>query len=110
MEHISSSKNKRCIVLYPNSGEEWDAINNDWISGSGTTSTPESFSNKMMECIDIVYSTWNQLHKDKSNSRTNDVNKVIPPRMIVGGCCRTSPDTICALREKINTFLSNKME
>lgn len=80
---------RRGIVMYPNSGEEWDASNEAWRHGTGCTDA-DDFSDRLMEAIDIVQRTWNQ----------HSGNEPMP-KVIVGGCCRTSPETIAALRQRI---------
>jgi homocysteine S-methyltransferase len=67
----------RPIVVYPNKGENWNAIDRCWVESSGCTD--ESFG---------------QLAREWRDSGAN----------IIGGCCRTTPDTI---RNIIRTLHSN---
>jgi homocysteine S-methyltransferase len=83
---------RRGIVVYPNSGEEWDAANEAWREGTGCTNTDE-FATTLMAAVQIVQQTWNE-----SNGRGP------MPKLIVGGCCRTSPATISALRRSIDEW------
>ena len=79
----------RAIVIYPNSGEEWDAASSTWKEGTGCTQ-PQEFANVMLQTIELVYRQRPGVHV---------------PKLIVGGCCRTSPETIAALRTTVDTFL-----
>jgi homocysteine S-methyltransferase len=87
--------NRRGIVIYPNSGEEWDANAKTWKEGTGlrTDDLQDVFANRMMQAVDIVNSTW-------KNENAGAQQK--PPRIVVGGCCRTRPETIRALRHQVD--------
>jgi homocysteine S-methyltransferase len=82
---------KRGIVVYPNSGEDWDATTASWKHGTGCT-VPEEFAQQIMAGIKEVEQSW------KERGRTSETL----PRLIVGGCCRTSPGTIASLRKAID--------
>jgi len=75
--HVEKSNNKRSIVIYPNSGEQWDAAAQSWIPGTGCTN-PKDFAHLIQKAIHSI------------DNQTN---------LIVGGCCRTSTDTIATLRK-----------
>ena len=89
--HMAIKGPKRGIVFYPNSGEEWDAANATWKEGTGST-TPNHFADEMCYAIEVVEQTWAG-HCAKDSPL---------PRLIIGGCCRTSPATISALRVMID--------
>lgn len=89
-KHILKSGVRRAIALYPNSGEEWDAQNNCWVTGSGC-SDPEAFAEELLQCIQGIHDLCRKY--DQPN---------VP--IIVGGCCRTSPDTIAALRQAVDQY------
>ena len=89
-EHILKSKIRRIIALYPNSGEEWDAQNNCWKIGSGC-SDPKAYANELLKCIQGIHDLCQKY--DQPN---------LP--IIVGGCCRTSPETISALRQAVDQY------
>ena len=80
---------RRALVWYPNSGEEWDADAADWKKGTGCTQ-PQEFAQQMMEAVETVHQTWRELYASFS-----------PPRMVLGGCCRTSPTTIAAMKQQL---------
>lgn len=86
--HMATKGPKRAIVVYPNSGEEWDAEKACWKTGTGCTS-PSQFADEICQGIQVVEQTWTQ----------QDVQM---PHLIVGGCCRTSPETIAAIRRMID--------
>lgn len=89
--HMATYGPKRGIVVYPNSGEEWDATQANWKAETGGTSSNQ-FANEMYHAIQIVEQTWAK----------NSVIKSPTPRLIIGGCCRTTPATILALRVMID--------
>ena len=64
----------KAVIAYPNSGETWDAASGTW---SGTA-TPLDFA--------AAAGDW-----------------VAAGASIVGGCCRTGPGHIAALRKKLRT-------
>mmetsp|Transcript_44533 Transcript_44533/g.67127 ORF Transcript_44533/g.67127 Transcript_44533/m.67127 type:complete len:100 (-) Transcript_44533:364-663(-) len=90
---------KRALVFYPNSGEEWDASNETWVKGTGCTS-PKEFASLLSKAIGAVDDTWNEVVKSgKVGSSGNNCSggcSNIP--IVVGGCCRTDPSTISAIR------------
>lgn len=72
------------IVVYPNSGETWDAINKEWVPSTGVSD---------MDFVSYV-------HKWKEAGAS-----------LIGGCCRTTPKTIRAISQvlhKDNTMLSTQ--
>jgi homocysteine S-methyltransferase len=89
--HMATNGPKRGIVFYPNSGEEWDATHANWKEESGGTS-PNEFADEMHHAVQVVEQTW----------ATYRINESPMPRMIIGGCCRTTPATILALRDMID--------
>eukprot|EP00980_Cylindrotheca_fusiformis_P004392 scaffold925_cov129-Cylindrotheca_fusiformis.AAC.45 len=82
---------RRGIVFYPNSGEEWDAENETWREGTGCTS-PTQFVERLMHAVQTIEDTWTN-HAPPNTS---------PPKLIIGGCCRTSPQTILQLRQAVD--------
>ena len=88
--------NTRGIVIYPNSGEEWDANAKTWKEGTGlrTDDLQDVFAMRMMQVLDIVETTWT---KELPECQQQDL-----PRIVMGGCCRTRPETIRAIRHQID--------
>jgi homocysteine S-methyltransferase len=76
-------KNK-AVVLYPNSGEEWDASHQTWDKHSGNV---DNVPDKLLECIEKLPTTT---------------------RILVGGCCRTTPAVIQHLRTRVDEYLNEK--
>lgn len=76
--HYSLSRSQP-IVLYPNAGEEYDPVLKEWVKGTATTDT------EMCEFA----SQWVSECAAKGN------------KLLIGGCCRTSPATITALRKVV---------
>ena len=49
---LQSNCKQRAVVLYPNSGEEWDAVNQDWWSEEGTGCVNSiDWTDEMMQCV-----------------------------------------------------------
>ena len=84
---------RRGIVIYPNSGEEWDASKAKWRKGTGCTDVDE-FSSRLMDAVNLIERVW------KENTRDNSPM----PKLILGGCCRTSPATIANMRQQIKQW------
>jgi len=84
----------RGIVVYPNSGEAWDATHGEWKDGTGTTDT--EFADRLMEVVELV----ERICKKRSAQEEG----VGVPKVVLGGCCRTSDQTIAALRRRINAW------
>ena len=80
----------RTIAVYPNSGEEWDAAHGTWKEGTGCTDSNQ-FAERMMEAVALVESTWKQHAPGRPM-----------PKLLLGGCCRTSPRTIQKLRQLVD--------
>ena len=100
----------RGIVVYPNSGESWDAANNDWKDGTGATDV--EFSDRLMESVELVYGLWSStmITKMKANpSYLSQPPPPPPPRIVLGGCCRTNPATIALLRQRIDDWEKKKL-
>ena len=66
------------IIVYPNSGEEWDANNKTW--KPNTTMSDEQYG--------LLALDW---YKCGAN--------------IIGGCCRTTPNTINAMKQTILQYI-----
>jgi homocysteine S-methyltransferase len=93
----------RGIVVYPNSGEEWDHINADWKEGTGVQSS-EEFSQQIFEAMKLIQSVWQE---ETTRKKSDVVSKNYEgdqhcPKIIVGGCCRTSPRTIEKIRALVD--------
>ena len=103
----------RGIVIYPNSGEGWDAVNEEWKDATGTTDI--EFADRLMEAVQIVQDTWKMECAAATNNKAeaaaaatttkagkpNNSNYCLP-KIILGGCCRTNPATIATLRKRID--------
>eukprot|EP00978_Attheya_sp_CCMP212_P040772 scaffold226276_cov55-Attheya_sp.AAC.1 len=84
MTVTNKSAPKRAIVIYPNSGEEWDAEQSQWKEESGFSSS-QQFADTILEAVRTI----------------KKQNMDIP--IIVGGCCRTSPTTVQTLRKNLDS-------
>ena len=105
--HMATQGPRRGIVVYPNSGEEWDAEKADWKEGTGVQSSDE-FTQQMVEAIHLIRAVWKQ-HLDKTTaSRGSNITiETSCPKIIVGGCCRTSPQTISKIRAAVDELNKN---
>lgn len=81
----ASNRRRRAIVLYPNSGETWNAERQDWEPGTECA----DMASHLMRCI-------RQIERDMGEDEC---------RIIVGGCCRSTPDTLAALRKQVDEYL-----
>jgi len=79
------------VVLYPNSGEGWDADAKVWTGTKGGT----RFSDMMFRTICHVEDYWRQHAPEGSQV----------PTVVVGGCCRTRPEDILSLRKRVDQHL-----
>ena len=89
--HMIQWRYQRTLVFYPNSGDLWDAVTATWIQG---TYSPTDFAKTIQSTIDAVRNEW----------KVGIQNGLVcgpSPLMIVGGCCRTSTDTIVAIRSQL---------
>jgi homocysteine S-methyltransferase len=95
-----NNSSQRGIVIYPNSGEDWDAANEDWKCGTGTTDT--EFSDRLMDAVKIANEAWKRQQPPPSSSFSSSM-----PKIVLGGCCRTSKRTIAELRQRIDEWNLN---
>eukprot|EP00934_Nitzschia_sp_Nitz4_P005804 Nitzschia sp. Nitz4//scaffold69_size99277//93385//94475//NITZ4_004651-RA/size99277-processed-gene-0.28-mRNA-1//1//CDS//3329556769//5794//frame0 len=59
--HMAQHGPRRGIVVYPNSGEEWNAENETWVEGTGCTDCM-GFSDRLVHAVDVVSTTWEANH------------------------------------------------
>lgn len=83
-ELITFLPESKTVVLYPNSGEEWDASNQAWEINSGNV---DNVPDRLLDCIQKLPATT---------------------RILVGGCCRTTPSVIQHLRTRVEEYLEGK--
>mmetsp|Transcript_15661 Transcript_15661/g.29614 ORF Transcript_15661/g.29614 Transcript_15661/m.29614 type:complete len:370 (-) Transcript_15661:324-1433(-) len=83
---------RRAIVLYPNSGETWNAAQQDWEKGTEC----DNMANHLMKCIQQI---------EQAFAGTQDEEDC---RIIVGGCCRTTPAVLASLRKQVEEHLGEK--
>jgi homocysteine S-methyltransferase len=86
---IKDGPGPRGIPVYPNSGEAWDAANEQWKDGTGADDT--QFTDRIMDVVEMIQDAGDEM--DGSG---------VAQKIVVGGCCRTSEKTIAALRKRIN--------
>ena len=76
-------------MCYPNSGEAWDALRKTWRENTGVPE-PKRFAQTMFAALDAIRTEWKALYPSH-----------LLPRVVLGGCCRTTPKTINALSEAL---------
>lgn len=91
---------RRGIILYPNSGESWDAVNENWRDGSGASD--DEFVDRLMEAVQLIRDICETKVGTAEEAVSNPSKHKCAPKIILGGCCRTSPATIAMLRKKID--------
>jgi homocysteine S-methyltransferase len=114
----SSSSYSRGIVLYPNSGEQWDASTSTWITKEENSKQQDVvWANQMLDSILHFESTWRQQQqkqKQQTKSTASGTAKLVQemnyPSILIGGCCRTRPSTIAALRRVVDQHLQGERE
>lgn len=71
------------FIVYPNSGELYDAVNKVWVSDQNVSSN-DSHADGKGKCFEVFLQDWYNLGA-----------------RIIGGCCRTGPKDIKELREQV---------
>ena len=98
----SSSRPRRALALYPNSGEEWDAVAANWVP----TTTNNTNDGEVDDTDDattassdspVVRILWQCVNYIRSFERKHQLPAV---PIVVGGCCRTTIDEISSLRRR----------
>lgn len=74
-----------CFVLYPDGGQVYDPISRTW---SKEKLTPKEWTERIMDDVKAI---------DQSGLWAG---------IIVGGCCKTSPEEIAELRRAVDTYLA----
>lgn len=96
IRQLVAFKQQRAIIIYPNSGEDWDAGNKKWNEGSGCISSHE-MAKQIFDVVLRIEATWKRL------------SKLPIPVIVIGGCCRTRPQTIADLRLMIDGHTSKNI-
>lgn len=91
---------RRGIIIYPNSGEEWDAVNEEWKGGSGTSDV--ELTERLMAAIQLVRDLCKVESSTEEKAPPNILRPNCVPKIIVGGCCRTNLATIAMLRKRVD--------
>ena len=91
--HDNADNRCRGIVIYPNSGEEWDATTKTWKEGTGLRKDDlqDVFAVGLVKNVEMIHEIWDEYHPNSQ-----------PPTILLGGCCRTMPKTIRALRQEVD--------
>jgi homocysteine S-methyltransferase len=89
---MSNNEPLRALVIYPNLGEEWNGETKTW---ERTENTCAQFDENVWSVVQELKQAWKALCKYNSEDMPM-------PRILVGGCCRTTPDHIRRLRLQIS--------
>lgn len=89
------------VVLFPNSGEAWDAAACTWRAHTGTTESA-AMADKLMQVIESVERIATKVHMEEASTQ------IFLPPILIGGCCRTTPSTLAALRERVDRHLQHR--
>ena len=82
----------------------WDAQNEHWVEGSGAdtkcfSEVIEQGIEKIDDSLDVArFEVESGIEKTDQESRGKEIEVRRKLPIIVGGCCRTNPETISALR------------
>ncbi len=93
---------RRGIIIYPNSGEAWDAVNEKWKDHSGTSD--DELVHQLLKAVQLIKDECMMTPKTNEEAVSKSVNQNSIPKIILGGCCRTNPTTISMLRNKIDEY------
>jgi len=99
-ESLLQDGGHRGIILYPNSGEGWDAVNEEWKDGSGTSD--DELADRLMAAVQLVQDACEVETGTKEEASSNSLKPRCVPKIILGGCCRTNPATIAMLRKRVD--------
>jgi homocysteine S-methyltransferase len=93
-EARAGSHNQKPIIVYPNSGETWDAATRTWDSDSGPASVPDSGSASRAEP-----------GRESATAQFGALARqwYAAGAQAVGGCCRTGPAHVAAVAEAART-------
>lgn len=92
---ILQSRIRRGILIYPNSGEEWDAVNSDWIKDSGCKSSL-AFALEIKKCLETIHKMCKEKNQD-----------CLP--ILVGGCCRVKVEDIASVKIEVDKFVKDNL-
>lgn len=93
---------RRGIIIYPNSGEGWDAVNEEWTAGSGTS--VDDLVYQLITAVQLIRNECEVESGTNEEAASNLMKHRSIPKIILGGCCRTSPTTISMLRKKVDEY------
>jgi homocysteine S-methyltransferase len=88
---------RRGVVFYPNSGEQWDA-STGWKEGT-TCAEPMMWADRLVRTVNLIQEIWNR-----------NLSQQSIPKIVVGGCCRTTPETIAVTRKLLDERASRLHE
>jgi len=111
-----AASKKRGIVIYPNSGESWDAVSETWVGGTGVTES-DAMAQRLYSILQHIERTWQRYSSSSSSCCCNDPptaakTRTRPslPSILIGGCCRTTPAAIQALAQRVDANLASEEE
>ena len=93
---------RRGIIIYPNSGEGWDAVNEKWKDHSGTSD--DELVRQLLKAVQLIRDECMITPGTKEEALSNSLKRSSIPKIILGGCCRTNPTTISMLRNKLDEY------
>lgn len=92
---------EKCIIVYPNSGEGWDAQAQTWIPRDGSKYKPC----RLIVPVDID-KEFKELVKQwiEKGAKIIGRTKKIQSDNVLGGCCRTTPSTIAMIKKEVESM------
>lgn len=91
----------RAILLYPNSGETYDADAKDWVPHTGCRDG-STLADRLSQIVHDIRDQWRKGMTDMEKQEGIDKGPLPVPTIVLGGCCRTQPDTISRLRHWVD--------
>jgi len=98
----SAATTTRAILLYPNSGEAYDADAKDWVPHTGCRDG-SALAGRLGQIVYDIRDQWQKGTADQVLHQTSTGSGQRPvPTIVLGGCCRTEPDIISSLRRWVD--------
>jgi len=85
LNYFKKTNIRRNLVFYPNTGEHYDITTNSYVPNTGCTEK-NHFVNILLDALTLIH----------------NFDPTI--QIIVGGCCRTTPEMILLLQQNVNAF------
>jgi homocysteine S-methyltransferase len=107
VQEIVAFTPRRGIVVFPNSGETWNATHQHWETGTGLPMDHHAADIIMNHTVHAMDAAWDELSRSCPSASSDRRRK---PSVLMGGCCRTTVETIGALRSLVDEYIRKNGE